>query len=302
MRDYLLLVTLSAIWGASFLFIKLAIAEVTPVTMAASRIFIGFVLLYLLARMDGQSLPSPLGREGRRQWGRFAVIGVMGNAIPFSLISWGEIEVTSSLAAILIGVMPVFTVGLAHICGVERLGGPLRLVGIGAGFAGLVLLVGPETLGGLGGAALHEFAVIGAAASYAATAVYARRLALRMPALTLAAGSMAASTVIMLPAAAILEEPWRLEPGSTAVVSILFLGLFATGLASIVYFKLLAAAGPTFSSMINYLIPVFGVTLGVTFLSEAIALTDLAALALILCGITLVKSPAARLGGPPKAD
>ena len=294
LRDYALLVTLSVIWGASFLFIKIAIVEVTPVTMATARVVIAFGLLYPLARMDGQNLKPPMGREGRVLWGHFMVIGMLGNGVPFTLVSWGEVEITASLAAILIGVMPVFTVIFAHGFQVERLAGPRRAAGIGAGLAGLILLIGPEVLSQLGGAALHELAVIGAAASYAATAVYARRLALRMPALTLSAGAMAASALIMVPAALILESPWTLRPGLGAVSAVAFLAVFATGLASIVYFRLLAAAGPTFASMINYLIPVFGAGLGVLFLGEVVGVWEIAALALILSGVALIKSPVSR--------
>jgi drug/metabolite transporter (DMT)-like permease len=293
-RDYTLVVTLSLIWASSFLLIKIAIDEVPPVTMAAVRVLIAFVILYLLARLRGQPLASPWGDGGRTQWGHFLVIGMLGNGIPFTLVSWGEIEITAALAAILIGVMPVFTVVFAHGFGVERITGPLRLAGIAAGTAGLVVLMGPAVLTELGGAALHELALIGAAASYAATAVYARRLTLRLPLVPLAAGSMAASSAVMVPAALILEAPWRLSPGPGAVISVALLGIVATGFASIIYFRLLASAGPTFASTINYLLPVFGAGLSVVLLGEHVGLRELAAMVLILSGIALVRGPAGR--------
>jgi drug/metabolite transporter (DMT)-like permease len=294
LRDYALLVTLSAIWGASFLLIKLAIAEVTPLTMVAARIMIAFFVLYALARIDGQTIAPPKGPEGRALWGHFLVIGILGNGLPFTLVSWGEIQVTASLAAILIGVMPVFTVIFAHAFDVEKLSGPRRLAGVGVGLAGLVLLIGPAALGKLGSAAIHEFAVIGAAASYAATAVYARRLTLRMPAITLATGSMAASMLIMVPAALIVDSPLDLRPSVAAIGAVIALGVIATAIASIIYFRLLAAAGPTFASMINYLIPVFGAGFGMVLLDESVGWLEMAALALILSGIALVKSPEGR--------
>ncbi|MDX1483864.1 MAG: EamA family transporter [Alphaproteobacteria bacterium] len=293
-RDYGLVVTLSLIWGSSFLFIKLAIDEVPPVTMAAARVAIAFVVLYPLLRMRGEPLAPPWAAGGRIAWGHFLVIGMLGNGIPFSLVSWGEIEITAALAAILIGVMPVFTVLFAHVFGVERLAGPARLAGIVAGFAGLVILTGPAVLFELGGAALHELALIGAAASYAATAVYARRLTLRMALLPLATGSMAASALIMVPAALVLEAPWRLAPGPGAVAAVTSLGLVATAIASIIYFRLLAVAGPTFASTINYLIPLFGAGLGVLLLGERVGPSEIVALVLILSGIALVKAPAGR--------
>jgi drug/metabolite transporter (DMT)-like permease len=293
-RDYTLVVTLSLIWASSFLLIKIAIDEVPPVTMAAVRVLIAFLILYLLARLRGQELAPPWGEGGRVRWRHFLVIGMLGNGIPFTLVSWGEIEITAALAAILIGVMPVFTVVFAHGFGVERITGPLRLAGIAAGTAGLVVLMGPAVLTELGGAALHELALIGAAASYAATAVYARRLTLRLPLVPLAAGSMAASSAVMVPAALILEAPWRLSPGPGAVISVALLGIVATGFASIIYFRLLASAGPTFASTINYLIPVFGAGLSVVLLGEHVGLRELAAMVLILSGIALVRGPVSR--------
>jgi len=294
LRDYGLVLTLSLIWGSSFLLVKVAVDAVPPLTVAASRVAIAFVVLYAVARWRGQSLIPPWGAGGAPMWGHFLIIGMLGNGIPFTLISWGEIEVSSALAAILIGVMPVFTVVFAHGFGVERLTGGKRVIGIAAGFAGLLVLIGPAALLQLGHATMHEFGIIAAAASYAATGVYARRLSLRMSAVVLSAGSMAASSAIMVPAALFLETPWRLAPGPGPLVAVAALGIVATGLASIVYFRLLAAAGPTFASTINYLIPVFGAILGVTLLGETLAASDLVALALILSGIALVRNPMAR--------
>lgn len=292
-RDYGLVLTLSLIWGSSFLLIKIAVAEVPPLTMAACRVFIAFLVLYAIARWHGESLARPGTSGSGALWGHFFVIGMLGNGIPFTLISWGEVEVSSALAAILIGVMPVFTVVFAHVFRVEKVTSARRLLGIIAGFAGLVVLIGPAALSQLGHAALHEVAIIAAAASYAATGVYARRLTLRMSVIVLSAGAMAASSLIMVPAALILDTPWRLNPGMGSIAAVAALGAFATGIASIIYFRLLASAGPTFASTVNYLIPVFGAVLGVAVLSEVLNLSDLAALALILSGIALVRNPMA---------
>lgn len=299
-RDYGLVLTLSLIWGSSFLLVKIAVDGVPPLTMAASRVAIAFAVLYAVARWRGESLIRPWREGGLAMWGHFLIIGMLGNGIPFTLISWGEIEVSSALAAILIGVMPVFTVVFAHVFRVERLSGGKRLAGIVAGFAGLVVLIGPAALMQLGHATMHEFGIIGAAASYAATGVYARRFSLRMSAVVLSAGAMGASSVIMIPAALVRETPWELSPGFGALAAVVALGALATGLASIIYFRLLASAGPTFASTVNYLIPVFGAVLGVILLDETLGTSDLVALALILSGIALVRNPMAR--GPVDRD
>jgi len=256
------------------------------------RVIIAVMMLFPLVRLSGHRMPSLWNKEGRLVWVHFLVIGVLGNGLPFSLVGWGELEISSSLAAILIGAMPVFTVVLAQVFGIERITSWKTMVGIAVGFSGLILLVGPAILKELGGATIHELAVIGAAASYAATAVYARKLAVRLPAVTLGAGTMAASACVMIPMAFMFEAPWQMRPGADAIWAVAFLGVVSTGLASVVYFRLLASTGPTFTSMINYLIPLIGAGLGVLWLGETVGFYELLALALIIGGVALVRQRA----------
>jgi drug/metabolite transporter (DMT)-like permease len=292
LRDYLLLVGLSLIWGSSFSLIRIAVTDVPPMTMTAVRVIIAVMMLFPLVRLSGHRMPSLWNKEGRLVWVHFLVIGVLGNGLPFSLVGWGELEISSSMAAILIGAMPVFTVVLAQVFGIERITSWKTMVGIAVGFSGLILLVGPAILKELGGATIHELAVIGAAASYAATAVYARKLAVRLPAVTLGAGTMAASACVMIPMAFMFEAPWQMRPGADAIWAVAFLGVVSTGLASVVYFRLLASTGPTFTSMINYLIPLIGAGLGVLWLGETVGFYELLALALIIGGVALVRQRA----------
>jgi drug/metabolite transporter (DMT)-like permease len=303
LRDYGLLVILAVIWGGAFSVIKVAVGSLGPVTVAAARIALAAVILYLVARAAGQKMPSLAGTGGGRLWGHFLAVGMLGNGIPFTLVSWGEIEVSSSLAAILIGVMPIFTVALARLTGIETRIGTARLIGIGIGFAALVLLMGPAVLGEIGGrTALAQLAVAGAAASYAATAVYAKKLSLTVPTLTLAAATMIACAAVMVPVAVIVEPPWQQAPTMSALASVVALGIFPTALASIIYFRLLVSAGPTFASMINYLIPAIGAAAGIAWLGESIGLNEAAALTLILAAIGLVRrTPQARDSGAPSA-
>lgn len=284
---------LAVIWGGAFSLIKIAVGSVPPVTVAAARIALAAVILYLVMRAAGEALPRWRTATGRRAWAHFLAVGMLGNGIPFTLISWGEIEVTSSLAAILIGVMPVFTAALARLTGIEARIGARRIAGICLGFGALIVLMGPAALGEIGGRALTaQLAVAAAAASYAATAVYAKRLSLTVPTLTLAAGTMTACAIVMVPAALAIEMPWRITPGAGAVASVAALAVFPTALASIVYFRLLVSAGPTFASMINYLIPAFGAAVGIAWLGESIGAAEIAALTLILGAIALVRHQA----------
>jgi drug/metabolite transporter (DMT)-like permease len=298
--DYALLVVLAVVWGGAFSLIKIAVETLPPLTIAAARIALAAAILLLVTRATGDALPSLGNGAGRRVWMHFLAVGMLGNGLPFTLVSWGEEEVSASLAAILIGVMPVFTVTLARLTGIEPAFGWRRIGGICVGFGALVLLIGPAVLGEIGGrAALAQLAIAGAAASYAATAVYAKRLTFTVPTLTLATGTMTACAVVMVPVAAVFDTPWNLSPSAGAVASVATLAVFPTALASIVYFRLLVSAGPTFASMINYLIPAFGAAVGVVGLGESIGASETTALFLILAAIALVRNPVVRAPGNP---
>ncbi|MEE9195966.1 MAG: DMT family transporter [Alphaproteobacteria bacterium] len=283
-RNYALLITLSLIWGASFALIKIAVATIPPVTLAAARIALAAAVFVVLQSILRQPFSADL-----RRWGQFLMVGILGNGLPFVLIGYGEIRIDSGIAAILIGVMPVFTVIFATLTGVERGLTGRRALGLGCGFAGLVVLVGPASLMRLEGDGLAYLALIAAASSYAATGVYARHLFRTIPMLTLATGSMIASTLLMVPMAVWLDQPWSLDPTMAAVAATFSLGVLSTGLAALIYFRLLISAGPIFASTINYLIPAIGVLLGVVWLGERLALGELAAFAMIVAGIALAR-------------
>ncbi len=294
-RDYGSLIALAVIWGGSFSVIKIAVESVPPVSIAAGRIALAALILWAVARFSGERLPGFGGAAGRRAWGHFLAVGMLGNGIPFTLVSWGEVSVSASLAAILIGVMPVFTAALGRLTGVETRIGAARGFGIAIGLAALLLLMGPAVLGEIGGTeVLAQIAIAGAAASYAATAVYAKKLTLTVPTLTLAAGTMIASAAVMVPAALLWDRPWTLAPTAEGIASVAALGAVATAFASIVYFRLLVSAGPTFASMINYLIPAVGALAGVAWLGESLEANEIAALALILAAVALVRNAGQR--------
>ncbi|MCH8197385.1 MAG: EamA family transporter [Proteobacteria bacterium] len=284
-RDFILLIALSLIWGSAFALIKIAVVTIPPISLATMRVAVAAVTLLIIKRLLSESFGPDL-----RQWGHFAGIGMLGNGLPFALIGYGELRVDSGLAAILIGSMPVFTVIFATVFRVERGLTRLRGLGLALGFAGLLMLVGPATLGRLGDDGAAHLAIVAAAACYAATAVYAMRLSQTIPIVVLGAGTMVASTAIMVPVALLIDTPWTLAPAAEALGAAFTLGLVATGFATLIFFKLLASAGATFASTINYLIPVIGVILGVLWLGEGIGVTELAAMALVLSGVALVRS------------
>jgi drug/metabolite transporter (DMT)-like permease len=291
--DWLLLLALTAMWGSAFLFTKLALTAFPPGQVVALRLLLATVVLVALALATGHGLP---GRT--RLWGYLLAVAVFGNALPFYLHSWGQQHVSSALAGILIAAMPLFTLVLAHrfVPG-ERIT-PARLTGVGVGFAGIVVLLGPQGLSAPDDPSelLAQLAVLGAAACYAVSAVVTRHRP-RGDVVSASAGTLILASALMLPFAA-LEMPATGPtpedgPGASlrAAAALAALGVFSTGAATLAYFRLIASAGPSFLALANYLIPLWAVGAGALFLGERLRPSDLAALVLVLAGIALTQLP-----------
>lgn len=282
-RDYVLLVVLAAIWGSSFLFIKVAVGEIPSVTVAAVRIVIAAAVLWLAARMARQTLPADRGA-----WIAIVCAAFTGNAIPFTLIGWGEEHIDSGLAAILMASMPLTTLVLAHFFTSDEKMTARKALGVGLGLAGLVVLIGPEHLARLGEETIRELAVALAATFYGINALITKRL-VHLPRRAVAAAMLCVSAVIMVPASLIIDRPWTLEPGTSAVVSVVVLGVVQTAVATMMLFAIVRRQGASFFSQINFLVPLFGVMWGALFLAERPSANALAALVLILIGIAVVR-------------
>ncbi len=281
---WLLLAALVAMWGSSFLFTKIAVAAMAPASVVAGRLVLAAAVLGLVLVAARKPLAG-----GPRAWLFFLAIALIGNCVPFWLISWGQQRIDSGLAGILMAVMPMTTLVLAHffVRG-ERLNGT-RAAGFALGFLGVVALIGPDALlelRGTGTALLYELAVLGAAVLYAVNTIIARRRPAG-DALVAAAAVMIVASLIMVPAAWSRGTPWPTTIGAEAAMALAFLGLASTAAATVVFFKLIALAGPTFVSLINYLIPVWAVLAGTIFLGERPEWAALGALVLILAGIGL---------------
>jgi drug/metabolite transporter (DMT)-like permease len=278
-RSVLILLVLAAIWGSSFMFIKIAVVSIPPLTLAAGRVALAAAVLYAFIRWRGMRLPA-MGRN----WTLYFAVAFFGNSLPFTLIGWGEERIDSGLAAILMAVMPLATLLLAHVFVKDE---PLtrgKLIGIAVGFTGVLVLVGPEVLQGLGSDAVRQGAVAGGALCYAVATISARLLPEAPPAVRAAAVLMW-SAVQIVPAALVLDAPWLLQPSPGALASAVYLGLFPTALATIIYFHIISTRGASFIAFNNYLVPVFGVMWGAALLGERLSVQELVALALILGGI-----------------
>ncbi len=282
--DYLLLGLLALIWSTSFLLIKLGVADLGPFTLTAIRLTIAALALAALLVCTGRrmTMNPPAVRL-------YLVVGVLGNAIPFSLISLGEVQVDSSMAAVLMGIMPIATAVLAHLLIPGESMTVRKLLGILMGFGGLITLVGlPTALGAAGGPFLGQLAVLGGALCYALTAVYVR-LQGTVGDLEAATGSLIVAALTSLLFAMVFEDPTELEPTLPSLGIAVILGLVHTALAALIYFRTIRRLDAVTFAQINYLIPVLGSLWGVILLHEPLGISILATLGCVLTGIWFVQ-------------
>ena len=276
------LIVLSLIWGASFMFIKVMLEEMGPVAVAWLRLGGGSLLLLVVAARKLRSLSV-------KRLGDLLVLGALSSAIPFMLIPWGEVRIDSSLAAILNAAMPLFVVPLAHIALVDERMTRLRTAGIALGFAGVVVVIGPDLLDIAKSSTQGQLAVVLASASYAAGAVWTRRRMLGIDWTVLATGQLVAAFLLVTPLLFAFESPPALLDLSSRVqLAALGLALLSSGIAFLIYFWLLATVSATHAALVTYLAPVAALFWGWLVLSEGITLAAAPGLALIIAGVYLV--------------
>ena len=293
-RSWLWLLLLSAIWGASYLLIKIALRDLSFEIVACGRIALAAALLLPIAAARGALAPLR---------GRLATIFALGAvqvAGPFALIAWGEREIASSLAGILVATTPIFTALLALRLDRDERSEGSRLVGVGVGILGVVALFGLD-LTGSGAAALGGLAVVLASLGYAIGGFVVKSRLRDAPAIGVVAGVMAASALLLLPAAA-LTLPGS-APGAGPVAAVAGLGLVGTGAAFVIFYSLIASVGPAKTMLVSYIAPAFAVIYGATLLDEPLTAGKIVGLILIVAGSWLgvgrAKSPVA--AGPSAA-
>jgi drug/metabolite transporter (DMT)-like permease len=274
-RDTLLLLLLSAIWGSSFLFIKLGVDVLEPSVVVLGRLVFGALFLAML--LPGRGGLGPL----RGNLLPLVVLGALNNAVPFWLLGFAETRLPSGLTAVIQASAPIFTVLLAsRIDASQRVGGT-RLIGVAVGFVGVALLVGVQS----GDNLVAAFAVIGVALCYAVSVLYAGRTVRGIPPLQVSLGQLTCAAVLMAPVG-IAQLPSS-APGAKVWVAVLALGVLGSGVAYLLYFAIIASAGASRAILVTYLVPAFALVYGVVFLDEAITVTALIGLALILGGTAL---------------
>jgi drug/metabolite transporter (DMT)-like permease len=283
--EWSLLITLSVIWGGSFFFVGIAVKALPLFTIVALRVGAAAIALNLIVRALGLRMPGE-----RWTWMALFGMGLLNNLIPFSLIVWGQTHIASGLASILNATTPLFAVIITHFLTDDEKISAGRLTGVIVGLAGVVLMIGPEALKGLGSNTLAQIAVLGAAGSYACAGVFGRRFGrLGLAPLTTATGQVTASTAMLIPLAAVVDRPWTLPmPGWPTWGAVLGLALLCTALAYILYFRLLATAGATNLMLVTFLIPISAVFLGTTLLGERLDLKHYVGMGLIGFGLAAI--------------
>ncbi len=283
--DYLLLGILTLIWSTSFLLIKIGVSSVGPFTLTSARLIIAGSLLVTVLLVKKQRLPLDANAVHM-----YIAVGILGNTLPFAMISWGEVYIDSSLAAILMGIMPISTFILAHFFIPSEPMTQRKVLGITLGFTGLMTLVGLSVLSKFGSHLLGQLAVLGGALSYSVTTILVRSRP-GPGGIQMATGVTLVAALSSIPLALILEDPSSMIPSTDAVMAIALLGIFPTAVAALIYFRVIRNLGAVTFSQINYLIPVLGSIWGIWLLDESLSWQTVAALWLVLAGIYFVQPP-----------
>lgn len=281
-RNWAYLAILSILWGGSFLFVELAVPSLPVLSIVWLRVAGGALVLGLwLALTRRAAFP-----KGAQSWAALMVMGVLNNAIPFSLFVLAQGQITGGLASILNATTPLWTVLVAHsLTGDEKLSWP-KVAGLALGFSGVLVIAWGDM--GQGGANIWAImACLGAALSYGFAAVWGRRFrAMGMAPIGMAFGMLASATAALLPLWLMFDRPWTMAvPSTGALEAVAALAVFSTALAYILYFKLLSSAGATMVSLVTFVIPASAIGLGYLVLGDGVAPHDLGGLALILAGL-----------------
>ena len=284
--EWLIFLALGFMWGSSYLFIKIGVDTFGTFTLVALRLLIGAATLWVAFRLNGTALP-----RDRRTYEHLLVMALINITIPFALITWAEQSVDSALAAILNSTVPLFVIVIAPLFLPDE---PIRLngvVGLAVGFIGVVLLVSPGLMSATGDLA-GSVALLGSSLAYALGNVYSRRNVRGLPPLVPAVFQVTFAFLIVGVVALVVERPWEtVRPDPAAWFSVIWLGVFGSGLAYMLYFRLLGRWGATRTALVAYLLPIYGIVLGFLVLHEHIDITLILGTALIIAGVAIVNSP-----------
>lgn len=280
-RDWVLLAILSILWGGSFFFVELALLGLPPISIVWARVAGAAVLMALWTRVRGGTFPAGAG-----VWAALGVLGLLNNAVPFTLFALAQGRIDGALAAIVNATTPLWAVLAVHFLARDE---PLtagRIIAIVLGFSGVVVMSGGQGAG----TALAVLGCLGAALSYGLAGVWARRFKpMGLAPEQIALGQLGTAALMLLPFWLAVDRPWTMAaPPAGALGALAGLIVLSTGLAYLIFFRLLASAGAINLSLVTFLIPVSAMALGVGFLGEALLMRHLAGFALIVAGLVAI--------------
>ncbi len=301
LKDWGLLAILVVFWGSTFLMIAIAVETIPPLTLSAARLVLASLVLLITLKISGETLPPLYLREAQFKrvnpvWFSLLGIGLIGNALPFLLLAWGQTQIPSSIASIYLGFSPLTTLILAHFL---IRGEPITrtsALGFALGFAGICALMGPSAWSQFSlhaGTLVYQIAIIIGAVFMGLSNVIAKRMD-RVEPLGAATGLTLLASIIITPLALVIDRPWDLTPSPQSLVMVVLLGLLPTGLANVIFFVLIRRTGAVFLALVNYLTIPWAVLMGMVFLSERPGWNALFALILILSGVAISQSRARR--------
>ena len=279
--DYIVLFALGALWGSSFGAIKIALHGVTPLTVMSVRILLAGAALLLLIRV--RKTPFP---RGIQNWIKIGWMALFGTLIPFFLVPWGQLQIDSSLAAILMAVSPLFALTLGHFFSDHESFTLRQLLAMLVGFSGILLVFGENAISSINGNIWAQLAVIGAGCCYTISGVVVSHVR-GASADSVSASIFICSSVIVFPLWMILEQPWSLHFETESLLALTHLGLVSTGMAFLMRYYIILRAGAVFLSYVAFIIPMFGILFGILFLGETISINTMGAVVLILSGVYL---------------
>ena len=279
--DYIVLFALGALWGSSFGAIKIALHGVTPLTVMSVRILLAGAALLLLILV--RKTPFP---RGIQNWIKIGWMALFGTLIPFFLVPWGQLQIDSSLAAILMAVNPLFALTLGHFFSDHESFTLRQLLAMLVGFSGILLVFGENAISSINGNIWAQLAVIGAGFCYTISGVIVSRVR-GASADSVSASIFICSSVIVFPLWMILEQPWSLHFETESLLALTHLGFVSTGMAFLMRYYIILRAGAVFLSYVAFIIPMFGILFGILFLGETISVNTMGAVVLILSGVYL---------------
>jgi len=286
--DWLLFGLMSVFWGTSYLFIKIGLETLAPFTLIAGRLFLGAIVLGIALWLSKAALP-----RDRATYGNLVVMAIVNIVVPFSLITWGEESIDSSLAAILQATTPLFTLVVAALAIDEEAITLNRLVGLIIGFGGVVVLFSSGLGGGGSGQLTGMIAIVLSSISYACGAVFVRIRMKGQPPTVPAFFQVGIAFLIISVLAILLDPPIALPPEGRSVFAVVWLGVFGSSLAYLIFFRLVHTMGPTRISLIAYVMPIVAIVAGMLVLNEVLEPQTIVGTAIILSGVGLANS---RLG------